>query len=445
MTSLVPADVEPLAPLTILHQNRRRLLTGALITGLTFGGGGGWAALAPLDSAAVAAGVVGADGRNKVVQHLEGGIIAELDAKEGDHVAAQQVLVRLDQTRARASVDQLQGELDSQRAMTARLTAERDGLTSVAFPADLDARRATEPEVARILTGQQALFEARRNYLVGERDVLQSRVGQYQQEIAGLDAQRVAAEQQMALIETEAKVVRVLVDAGQERKPRLLGLERDAARLGGDRGNSIALMSRARENIGETQLRISQLDLDRLNQVVNDLRDTETKVFETSEKLRAACDILDRTVVKAPIAGTLIRMNVHTVGGVVQAGENMMEIVPTDDRLLIDAHLKPQDIAAVHPGETAEVRLDAYSARRMPMMLGKVVEVSADALKDKSDAPSYFLLRVAVDKASLAKLPNVSLYPGMPAEVMVVTGKRTMLDYIVMPITTSLRHAFTEE
>lgn len=445
MNDLVPAGTIPLAGPMIMRQNRRRITAGMVVIAVAFGGGSTFAALAPLNAAAVAGGVVGADGRNRVVQHLEDGIIREIDVHEGDKVKAEQVLLRLDETRAEALADQLQGELDALKAMAARLMAERDSQQKVTFPTDLENRRQTNGEVGRILSGQEALFKARLDALNNERDVLVSRIAQYKEEIGGLDAQRQAAEGQIDLIEQEARVVRMLVNEGQERKPRLLALERDEQRLQGDRGNAIAQMARARQNIGECQLRISQLTVDRLNQVVTDLRDTEAKIFETSEKLMAAQDVLRRTVITAPIGGTVVKLNVHTVGGVVQAGENMMEIVPSDDRLLIDAHLKPTDIAAVKIGQTAEVRLDAYSQRRMPMLLGKVIDVSADAMKERPDAQSFFLVRVAVDKDSLDKLPNVHLAPGMPAEVMVVTGERTLLDYVVMPITTSLRHALKEE
>ena len=445
MTELIPVGTERLGPPLILHQTRRRMSVGYLVAALAFGGGGAWAALAPLNAAAVAPGTVGADGRNKAIQHLEGGIVRTIKVHDGDHVQQGQLLIGLEATRARSLADQLQGELDNLQALAARLTAERDGAPAIVFPADLERRR-DEPEVGRILSGQEALFAARRSTLEGERGVLKARIGQFEEEIGGLDAQRKAAEAQIALIEDEARVVRQLVAAGQERKPRLLSLERDEEKLQGDRGNAIALMARARQNIGEAQLRIGQLDVERLNQVVTDLRDTEAKVYDSSERLLSAKDVLARTEMTAPISGRVVKMNQHTVGGVIQAGEVVMEIVPDDDRLLIDAHLRPNDIAAVHPGQKAEVRLDAYSQRRMPMVMGEVVEVSADSLKDnKSDAPPYYLVRVAVDKDSLAKLPNVSLTPGMPAEVLVVTGERTMLDYALMPITTSLRHALTEE
>ncbi len=445
MNDLVPVGTVPLATPAIRQQTRRRIRAGLLVTALAFGGGGTWAGLAPLDSASIAPGVVGADGRNKVIQHLEGGIVREIDVREGDRVRPHQVLLRLDQTRAKAQTDQLQEELDSLMATAARLTAERDGAQEVKFPPALERRRRTDGEVERILAGQEALFQARRNALNSERKILAARISQFSEEIGGLDAQRKAAEEQIALLESEIRVVRMLVSAGQERRPRLLALERDQDRLDGDRGNAIAMMARARQNIGETQLRISQLEVRRLNQVVNDLRDIESKIYDTSERLRAARDVLARTVVTAPIAGTVARLNLHTLGGVVQPGENLMEIVPADDRLLIDAHLRPNDIASVKPGQTAEVRLNAYSQRRMPMVLGHVVEVSADALRDRADLPPYYLVRVAVDKSSLAKMPNVRLFPGMPAEVLVVTGKRTLLDYLLMPITTSLRHSMTEE
>ncbi|HIJ63712.1 MAG TPA: HlyD family type I secretion periplasmic adaptor subunit [Rhodospirillaceae bacterium] len=429
----------------ILASTRRRIRAGMLAVAVTFGGGFGWMALAPLNAAAVAPGVIGADDRNKVIQHLEGGVVSQIAVHEGESVSAGQLLLRLDPTKAKAQSLQLQDELDELTAMAARLEAERDSRPTVVFPADLAARRQSEPEVERILRGQEILFAARGAALANERDVLVARIGEFTEEIGGLEAGRAAAEGQIALLDDEIQSVRRMVEANQQPKPRLLALQRDRARLAGERGNTIAQIARARQNIGESRLRISQLDADRLNQVAGDLRDTEARIYDTAQRLQAARDVLARTEIRAPIDGTVVRLNTHTVGGVVQPGEALLELVPAAGRLLIDAHLKPTDIAAVKPGQTAEIRLDAYSQRRMPMIFGTVVEVSADALRDRGDTPPYYLLRVAVDRQSLARLPEVHLAPGMPAEVMVVTGTRTLLDYVLMPIATSLRHALIEQ
>ena len=429
----------------ILAGTRRRIRTGILAIALTFGGGGCWMALAPLNAAAVAPGVVGADGRNKVIQHLEGGVVSRIAVEDGQRVRSGQLLLRLDQTKSRTQVLQLQNELDELTAMAARLQAERDGQNAVAFPGGLTGRRRDEPEIERICAGQEALFAARRAALADERDALIARVGQFQDEISGLEAERTAAEGQIALLDDEIGAVRKLVAANQQPKPRLLALQRDRARLAGERGNAAAQIARARENIGESRLRIIQLAADRLNQVVNDLRDTESKVYDTAQRLSAAQDVLARTEIRSPIDGIVVKLTQHTVGGVIQPGEALMELVPVDDRLLVDAHLKPTDIAAVKPGQKAEVRLDAFSQRRMPLIFGVVVEVSADALRDRGDTPPYYLVRVSVDRRSLARLPDVQLTPGMPAEVVVVTGERTLLDYLMMPITTSLRRALIEQ
>lgn len=440
----IPACRQLTGPV-ILAETRRRIRAGLLAVGLTFAGGGGFMATAPLNAAAVAPGVVGADGRNKLIQHLEGGVVGRIAVRDGDRVRRGQLLLSLESTKAEAQVLQLQEQLDELTALAARLAAERDRRASVVFPASLSDRRRREPAVDSILAGQETLFAARRTGLANERDMLLARISQGQEEIAGLDAQRAAADGQIALLDDEIGPVRRLVNAHQQPQSRLLALLRDRARLAGEHGAAAAQIARARQTIEESRLRISQLDTDRLNQVVNDLRDSESRIYETTQRLSAARDVLSRTEIRAPIDGTVVRLDQHTVGGVVQPGETLMELVPADDHLLIDAHLRTTDIAAVRPGQTAEVRLDAYSQRRLPMMLGHVVEVSADALRDRGDTPPYYLVRVAVDRQSLDRLPEIKLAPGMPAEVMVVTGTRTLLDYLMMPITTSLRHALIEK
>ena len=420
------------------------VVVGLAVLGLFFGLLGGWAALAPLTSAAVAPGVVKVDSNRKTVQHLEGGIIAALVVQNGDRVGAGDVLVRLDAAQARAGWALLQGQHDALSASAARLAAERDGAAAIAFDGDLVARR-DDPEVAAILAGQETVFASRRTTLAGQVDILRQRQEQLEAEIASRRAQLAAAERQQALLGEEIADVALLVDKGLERRTRLLGLQRQQAALEGARGEQQGLIARARQQIGEARLQIINRRNGQIDQVVAELAEVRSRLGELKERLVASRDVLARRAIVSPIAGTVVNLRFFTPGGVIGPGEPILDIVPLDDRLVVEARIRPLDIDVVRPGLAAEVRLTAFKQRTTPTLKGRVAYVSADRLVDGVSGAAYFTARIEIPAGELARLAGVALYPGMPAEVMVVTGRRTALGYLLDPLTASLNRAFKEE
>jgi HlyD family type I secretion membrane fusion protein len=441
-------DVLSLSPAQIQAGTWRRVVLGAAVVVLLFGGGGLWMATAPLNAAATAPGMVSADSQNKTIQHLEGGIIKAIMVEEGTKVDAGQVLVQLDDTRANASFQLVMGQLWAALALDARLTAERDGAAAVAFAPELLARQ-DDPAIAKIIRTQVQIFEARRDSLAGEAAILRQRISQYHEEGAGLQAQAVAIDQQIALIAVEMKDLVGLVEKGLAQKPRLLALQRSASQLDGQKGQAASMIARSRQNVGELTLQIEQLSAERLNEVVDGLRDVEGQIADLRQNRLAAEDTMSRLAIRAPQPGTVVRLLFHTVGGVVAPGAPVLEFVPRDDKLIIEARLKPEDIGFVQVGMMAEVRIHAYNQRRLPIILGKVTYVSADRLieprSDKAGEQAYYLTRVEVDPESLKDLPSAKLYPGMTTDVVIETGERTALDYLLTPITTSLRKSFREQ
>jgi HlyD family type I secretion membrane fusion protein len=425
---------------------RAPVLAGLLIL-LAFGlGFGGWAALAPLSSAAIAPGFVRVESNRKTVQHLEGGIIDELRVQDGDIVQAGQVLIRLDRTQAAARHDALLHQYQSLRAAEARLIAERDGRHRIAFGEELESRRA-EPRVTDILAGQESIFETRRRSYQGQIGILEQRVEQLRSEIAGLRAQVSSEDRQLALIAEETADVDSLVGKGLERKARLLALRRQAALLEGGRGEHIAEIARAQQAIGETELETFSLE-DRLAaEVAEGLEEVQNQLAETEEELRAAEDVLRRHEITALIAGTVVGLRFFTEGGVIEPGVPILDIVPESDRLIIEAQVNPLDIDTVEPGLPAQVRLIAFKQRSTPTLDGQVVQVSADSLSDEEaeTAISFYKADVEIDPAELTRLDGVSLYRGMPAEVLIRTGERTLADYLLAPVLDSFARAFREE
>lgn len=421
----------------------RAVLAGLLALGLGLGGFGLWAAEAPLASAAIAPGAVAVDTHRKVVQHLEGGIIAELLVREGDRVAAGQVLLRLDDLEAKSLHALAEGEYLALRAAEVRLAAERDDAAALAFPAELETRRG-RPEVAEILAGQARIFASGRDALAGQVGVLEQRIAQLRAQIAALRAQLAAGDDQLALIEEEAAAIRELVEKGLERKPRLLALERQAAQLRGQQGDYTNRIAQAQEAIAEAELEILNARRQRVERAAVELREVGTRRAELQERLAAAAVRLTRREVAAPQDGTVLNLRYHTVGGVVPPGGDILDLVPEGDSLIVEARVSPTDIDTVRAGQTAQVALTAFGGRSTPQLKATVLHVSADALADPQTGQSFFLARLAVDAEQLQRLDGVHLAPGMPAEAFIETGSRTMLDYLVQPLTDSFRRAFRE-
>lgn len=424
---------------------RRLTAVGLLVVAVFFGGIGAWSALAPLSSAAIATGTVVSDSQRKTIQHLEGGIIAALHVTDGSHVQAGDVLVSLDATGAGAKLEELQNRQWALMAQEARLIAERDRAAAIAFPAELTERAAERPEVAALLDGQRNVFQTRRTALESQEDILSQKVAQYDEQISGLQAQVDSQSRQLALIRDELSGVRELYSKGAAPKTRVLALERTEAELEGQRGELLAEISRVRQAIGETKLNIIDVGHRFLNSVVGELQKAQEDLTAVRERLREAKDVVARTEVRAPRAGTVVDLRFHTTGGVVPPGAAILDLVPDDDALVIEARVRPDDIDVVHANMPAEVRLTAFDQRSTPTLTAQVTRVSADRLVEERSGEAYYEAQVRIDADSLDDLGSLKLYPGMPAEVMIKTGDRTALDILVSPISHSLNRAFREQ
>jgi membrane fusion protein, type I secretion system len=420
---------------------RAPVVAGVLAIAICLGGGGFWAATAPLDSAAVAPGVVVAAGQNKVIQHLEGGIVEEILVGEGDTVVSGQVLVRMSKTAAEAAHRGLQLQHDELRAVEARLLAERDGREEVNFPADF-ASRADDAGITRIIDGQRNEFTARRESLKSEISIYDAKILSLREQIGGLDVQRKSSADQLVLIKEELADSNKLLAKGLMQKPRVLALERSATELSGNQGELTANIARAEQDILATQAQISNVKKDWLEKLIAQLRDVQFKIADIGEQLRAASDVAARTEIRSPVAGIVIKLFVNTIGGVVKPGDLLLELLPTEAGLLIEARVKPDDIDIVYLGRTAQLRFPALKARTTPTFAGHVEFVSADRLVDRETQNAYYLARVRMDAKDIHGL---KLYPGMPAEVFIETGERTVIDYLTEPLTDIIAHSWREQ
>ncbi len=425
---------------------RSVLIAGVLIMGIFVGGLIVWSIFAPLESAAVAQGVVEVESSHRTVQHLEDGIVSEILVKDGDQVVEGQPLVRLDPTKARTTYKAVQGELWDFEAREARLIAERDGRTTITYSDDLLARSGQDAQVAQVLAGQTKIFETRRDLMSSKIALIRQRIVETNEEIVGLRAQGDAAAQKLVLIDEELRDQKELQAKGLTLKPRVLQLGRDQADIAGTRGQVIAQIARAQQTISEAELSIIEQQNDAANEVSQQLRDTEEKSHELQQQLQAAADVLARIEVRAPVAGTVTGLKLHTPGGVVSSGEPLLDIVPNEDKLVITAKVRPEDMDLVRVGLPALVRLLPYKQRRTPPLEGTVSYVSADRTVEKEpNQPPYFAATIEVDKAYLNSLADVHLVPGMPAEVMIRTGKTTVALYALSPILDSFHRAFIEK
>ena len=423
---------------------RPTALAGLATILIAFGGFFAWAYFAPLNSAAIASGVVMVDSHRKTVQHLEGGILKELLVREGDIVKAGQVLVRLDGTLSDATYGQLRGQQLAALARVTRLRAEQADLRSVTFPPELT-NEAHDAGIADLIKTEERLFFARWESYDGQIVSLRKRIAQLNEEIVALQAQTSATTDRIAYTEEQLGNVKGLVEKGFERRPRLLELQSQAAELKGKRGEYLANIARARQTIAGTEQDILNLQNTRRTDVTKELQDNQTLLADLSDRLRAANDIVQRRDVVAPQDGLITDLKYYTTGGVITPGSPILDIVPLDDNLIVEVHVNPTDIDVVRLGLPAFVRLTAYKQHRVPAIEGTVTYVSADKLIDQRNGDPYFIARVRLLPQSLGALKHVELYPGMPAEVMVVTGERRAIDYVVAPITDSMRRAFRED
>lgn len=408
-------------------------------------GFGSWAFVAPLESAVIALGTIEVESNRKTIQHLEGGIIGEIAVREGDEVKAGDVLIRLDDTKARAALQILQSQLRETQVRETRLLAERNGAASLAFPAGLEDSARMDSALADVMAGQRKIFETRRDLLQSRTTIFRQRIAQTEREIAGLQAKEIAVVKRIAIVREEVEIVRAMVAKGLERRPRLLALEREQADIDGRHGEVTAQIARARQSIGETQAEILKLGDDLQTEVAQSLRDTQAQLSQVSERLQAARDVLARTEIRATEAGTVTDLRVHTTGGVISAGAPLLDTVPRADLLVVRAQIKPDDIDLVRTGLSARVRLLPYKQRRVPPVDGQVSYVSADRLIDKKTEQSFFSAKITLDAAMLKSLTDVDILPGMPVEILVNTGKTTAANYALAPLLDSFNRAFREK
>jgi len=435
----VAPSVMPVASQPAVHAPARWGVALVVFFVLAFGS---WGWLVPLDGGAVAPGVVNPDSGKKTIQHLEGGIIAELPVREGERVKAGQPLVVLESTQARAAHETLVQQQLSLLARKARLEAERAGLSRIDWPAEL---RAAQANIKPVLDAQQEVFDTRRQTHASRREILAQRIEQLLHQIRGYEAQVLSASKQIGFVAEELTAKEYLVRRGLIPKPEALRLRRTDAEISGKMGEYEAEIARARQQIGEARLQILAVDAERADQVTGDFEKVRGELADVNEKMLASADVVRRTVVAAPVDGTVVDIKFKTLGGVVQRGEPILSIVPAGDELIVEARLTPVDVKAVHAGLEARLNLSAWSSRLVPKIPGIVRTVSADRLTDETTRQPYYLARVAVDRPTLQRMaPGIDLIPGMPVEVLVVTERRTMLDYLLRPFDDALWRSFRE-
>ncbi|MCW8860796.1 MAG: HlyD family type I secretion periplasmic adaptor subunit [Rhodospirillales bacterium] len=418
-----------------------RRIGWAIVAGF-MGGSLLWAANARLDSAAIASGVVSVESNRKTIQHLEGGIISEILVREGERVEAGQPLFRMEGMRSRAAFDLLNGRLHSAMALRARLIAERDGLGEINFPDEL-IERSTDPAVSQIMMGEIDVFKTQQDRIENQESILRERASKLRMEISGLNAQVDASREQLSLLKEEITAIASLVEKGLAPNSRLLALKRRGAELSGNIGEYRAQIARAGDSISEIELQTIIPRQKLVNEANQQLQSVQAQIAELREKVLTAGDVVRRSTILAPQSGRVVELAVHTVGGVVQPGEHLMDLVPDRDRLVVDVRVDPRDIDAVYRNMPAQIRLTAFNARTTPLIEGVLVSVSPDRVTDPNTGASYFTARV--QPSSIPEgFDMAAISPGMQAEVFLVMKARTVLDYMIEPIVRSFEKAGRE-
>jgi HlyD family type I secretion membrane fusion protein len=417
---------------------------GVAIIGLTLGVVVVWSSLAPISSAVIAQGSVKVDTSRKKIQHLAGGTVLEIRVRDGVQVKAGDVLVKLDPTRADASHGVLRAGMDSALAQQSRLIAERDGLARVVYPVEL-VQRGKDPQVMDLIKSQNSLFEARRTSWIGQLGILDKQIAAYNDKIRGLAAQQVAKEEQLRSLRMDVAGFAELAAQGMLEKTRVRNTERDISRVEGERSEHMADIAQARTSISEKELEKFQIQKKFREEAIEELRKAENEINEFRERIGAARHELEQTEIRAPVDGTVVDSRIHTTGGVVGPGELIMEIVPSHDRLVIEAKARPEDIDRLRLGLPAGVKLSAFDQRSTPELEGKVSYVSADSMEDAKSGVAYFLVKVEVPESELRRLKGRSIQPGMMADVFIRTGERTFFGYLLDPLVHSFNHAWREK
>lgn len=436
-------DLSPAAP-PARQSLRRHLLVGFIIAGLLIGGVGGWSAIASISSAVIASGKVVVESNSKLVQHAEGGIVGEIAVRDGDRVEAGDLLVRLDGTATKANLAIITKQMNALETRRTRLIAERDRNRELVFPEHLRKQAQVNSDFD-LLEGERRLFEARWVTLSGQREQLQERITQTRDEIAGLTSQRNAKAREVELTLKELEIIRGLKEKKLIPITQYMALERESAKAQGEHGQLIAEIARTEGRISETQLQVLQLDKEFREGVLGELRGVETELAELAERRVAALDQLRRLEIQAPQSGVVHQLAIHTRGGVITPGQALMQIIPQDDTLIVEARVAPGDIDQIQVGQEAVVHFTAFNQRTTPQLNATLFSVAADLTEDERSGENFFLARLRLSEEEQARLGALQLTPGMPADIFIQTGARTALSYLVKPFEDQLSRAFREE
>lgn len=422
---------------------RRHLVAGVLGGAVLVGGATAWASMTVLAGAVIAPGQFVIESYVKTVQHPTGGVVGEILVGEGEKVTAGNVVMRLDATQARASLSIVTKRLDEMKARLARLEAERDDAAAITFPADLTARL-EDADVASALRSETRLFDFRKAARAGKQAQLLERIAQFQHEIEGLKAQETAYAQGIDVLNREIASLSQLRQQGVVSDQRLNGLKTQIATFGGERGEKIAYQAQVHGRIAEARLQILQIEQDLKSEVGRELREVQAQIGEYVERQISAEDTLKRIDILAPQSGRVHQLAVHTVGGVVGPGQEIMSIVPDEQNLVLEVQIAPKDIDQISMGQAAQLRMSAFNQRTTPQLLAHVSRIPADLSTNERTGASYYVVRLKVDAGELEKLENLRLVPGMPAEAMIRTAERSALSYLVKPFADQIYRAFRE-
>lgn len=440
-TAAAPAAKQPLdhSLLSVRHY----VTLGFVTLFLMVGGIGGWAATTDLSGAVLGSGTVVVAGSVKKIQHPTGGVIGKIFVKNGDRVKAGDILVRLDETVTRAQLQVITKQMDELLGRQARLQAERDDAKIVTFPADLLQRR-SETAVSQILAGEKTFFETRVSSREAQKSQLAERIAGLREEVDGLTSQAEAKQRELMLIGKELDGLATLEEQRLVPTSKMMALRREGARLEGEKAQLQAQAGSTRGRIAEIEFQRIGIDVEAKSEVMKDLRDAEGKLAELGERRTAAEDQLRRIDLTSPVDGLVHELAVHTVGGVINTAEPLMQIVPDSDRLIVEAKIAPHDIEQARTHDQATVRFTAFNSRTTPAVNGRITWVSADLTHDERNNISYFVARIEVPDEELAKLGGHKLTPGMPADIQIATTARTALSYLTKPIEDSFAKAFRE-
>jgi epimerase transport system membrane fusion protein len=438
-----PANKPESAPILLLTDDKPIRYIGLVVLLSTLGIFGLWAFIAPIDGAALAPGFVTVKSHKKTVQHLDGGIVSQLLVKDGDIVKAGDLLLTLDGTENKAQLEITRGQYLTLLAQVARLEAERDGKPKVIYPEGLNS--VSDPRAIEAKRTEEQIFTARKNAHEGEMAVLKQRIGQLNSKVDGLKGQQASKQDLLVSYKEELRDLKELLAEGFVDKQRLRDVERQHSLNSGEISALSAEIAASQIQIGETKLEILQLEKKFQEEVAGKLSEAQAELYDVTQRMLAIRDKVVRIDIKAPVDGRVMGLAVHTLGGVILPGHPILEIVPQQEELVIEAQVTPLDIDRVNIGLVAEVRFSAFKQAITPVIEGKVINLSADRLIEEKTGTPYYLAQIELTPDSYQKMQHLELVPGMPVEVLIKTGERTVFEYLTKPISNAFARAFIED